>query len=225
MRTICVLLKKELLLELRSYEFLAVLFGLSLLLSVIIALGVQNAVVSSDNIIRFFPTFIWVIFLFSSTTATGRSFESELEHRAIDAVIMSSRTATAIYCSKVFVHTFFILLGHVASTLALAALLDMPLHRWALPLLSISIAVSFAYSSLSTLLASLTSTAKLRGVLLPLILFPALFPLFLAAVEITLQLIIDQSFSYSSFWFTFLLLLDLIYFLLGLNLYEFTIKD
>jgi heme exporter protein B len=108
-------------------------------------------------------------------------------------------------------------------------LLSVLLKIWVwdvfLALSAVAFLVVVAYAALSSLLAGIAVQARLKGLLLPLILLPLIFPLFFAALELSSALLIGGSFAWSSFWFKLLLLLDLLYLLLGLNLFEYVVKE
>lgn len=225
MNAFLTLLRKDIALEVRSKESIVVMLCLSLLLAVVAAIGTTLAFLPPDTISRIVPVLIWMIFVFSATSALGRSMEHEVEMRALDAVILSGVSPAAMYCSKVLANSAVVCFGHMSALVLLTVLLDLPiLSHWG-ALFLISLVVVIGYSSLATLFAAMTSSARLRGLLLPLVLLPLLFPLLFGAIEQTVVLIVDGVLDPSSFWFSFLCFLDLLYLVLGLNLYGFVIRE
>ena len=84
----------------------------------------------------------------------------------------------------------------------------------------VSVLTVIGYSALSTVVAAITSTSRLKNLLLPLLLIPMLFPLFFASVELTTQLMEAKSLAYDGFWFSLLLVLDLVYVVIGVVTYD-----
>jgi heme exporter protein B len=75
------------------------------------------------------------------------------------------------------------------------------------------------------LLAALTIGSRLRQVLLPLLVLPVMMPLFFAALEMTTGILLSGQIDLSSPWFVLLMLLEVLYFGLGILLYQFAVLD
>lgn len=225
MRTLLALLKKDLLLELRGRETVTLMICLALLFGVVVSSGTQQAFLAPDTLRRLYPTLLWCSLLFSATIAIGRSFEQELENQALEGLILSGTSFGALYASKMLGSFFMIFAGHCASIVVLAVLLDVEVLPVAAQLLGVSVLALFAYSAIATLTAGISSTSRLKGLLLPLILLPLLFPLMFGAIELSQSLLESGGFDLESPWFSLLIGLDVVYFVLGLNLYEFVIKE
>lgn len=225
MKTLIYLIKKEILQELRSKEVSVVIISLSLLLSVLSAIGVQLAFFNLEQVQRISPLLIWLTFLFSATSAIGRSFDFEIQYGALDGLKLARVPFPLVFLSKVLVTTVLLLISHLLSVLTLCVLLDLSLTIISYPFVLISLVIVVAYTSLATLFSAVTASSRMKGLLLPLILFPLLFPLFFAALEVTGDLIGQDGDFLGSFWVRFAALLSLIYFLLGLNLYQYVVEE
>lgn len=225
MRTFFALLEKEVILELRGKETLVVMYSLALLFSVIVSSGVQQSFIAEADIVKLYPTLLWSSLLFSATIALGRSYDQELENRALEGLILAGAGFWELYAAKAFSATVMVFFGHSGAAIALAMLLNVPVFSILAELLLLSLMVVFAYSSIATLTSAMSSTSRLKGLLLPLILLPLLFPLLFAAIELTHSLLDGGGLAIDSGWFSLIMGLDVVYFVLGLNLYEFVIKE
>jgi heme exporter protein B len=225
MNALICLIKKEFLQEFRTKEVSAIIISLSLLLSVLSAIGVQLAFFNLEQVQKIAPLLIWLSFLFSATSAIGRSFDFEIQYGALDGLKLAGVPFPLVFLSKVITSALLLLLSHLISVVALCILLDLSLALISAPFVILSLVVIVAYTALATLFSAVAATSRMRGVLLPLILFPLLFPLFFAALEVTGDLIIRGQASFGSFWFSFAGLLALVYFLLGLNLYQYVVEE
>lgn len=225
MKSFLLLLKKEITQELRSREVSAVMISLSLLLSVLTALGVQSAFLDGAQIIKVAPLFVWLGFLFSATAAIGRSYDGELLYGGIDGLKLSGVSLVTVYLTKVIVTATLLFFCHIFTSCALMVFLDLPLPALWRYFLLVSAIVILAFASVAVLFSAVAAVSRLKALILPLILFPLLFPLFMAALETTNLLVIDQYFEYSSFWFSFSVLLMILYLMLGVNLYRFAVEE
>ena len=225
MKVFALLVKKDLLIELRSRETLALILALSLLLAVITAFGVSSAFLPPNTVLKIFPLLIWLVFVFSSTVCIGKSFDYELEHMGVEGLILAGTPAAVIYLAKVSANFLAIISGHLFSLFLLSILLNVEILPLMPALLFISLLVACAYSALSTLLAAMAASSRLKNMLLPLILMPLLFPAFFAALETTADLFAQGFLDFNSFWLLLLFGLDLLYIMLGILLYGFVIQE
>lgn len=225
MRALLALIKKDLLVEFRTKETVVLMAALALLLSVIASFGAGSAFLDPATERKLYPALLWLIFVFSATVCIGRSYDFELEHMGIEGLVLSGVSSSLIYCSKVATNFLVILMGHIFAIAALSILLNVEVLPVGPQLVLLSALVIAGYSALSTVLAAVGSTSRLKNMLLPLILLPLLFPIFFAALELTAELLANQRIEFDSLWFTLLIGLNVLYILLGINLYGYVIKE
>jgi heme exporter protein B len=225
MRCFLALLKKDLLIEVRTKETVGVIVFLSIAIAVVAALGVNSAFVGGDVVRRLFPALTWIAFLFAATVSLGRSFEPELEHMAIEGVLLTGTSPAQVFVAKWLTASAITFFGQALTIVTLGVLLDVPLGEILGRYLIITALVVSGYAALATLLTALASTTRLKGVLLPILLLPLVFPIFFAAVELSLSVVLEGVLPLQSPWLSLLLGLDVVYFVLGLNLYEFVVRE
>jgi len=212
-------------LEFRVKETAVLMLTLAIMLSVVVSLGLGSALFDSKTRLLLFPALIWIVFLFSATVSIGRSFEYEIPNAALDGVILSGTSPAAIYLSKATFNLLVMLLSHVCAFCCLCAFLNVDLFQVLPEFLIVSLLVLLGYSSLATLLSAISISSRLRQILLPLLLLPLIFPLFFCAIELTFQLTLNRQLDFSSIWFSLLLGIDVVYLALGINLFEYAIKE
>ena len=226
MKAFFILVRKDLSLEFRSREMIVLVFTLAVLLSVIVSSGLANAAVSTESMQRIFPTILWVVFLFTATLSIERSFEYEREHSAMEGlVLLSGVSPSCFYLSKVTSNFVFMSVAQLFVMLILSGLLSVPLSQCFTEMFFCSLLVVLGYSAIATLVAALSSGGRLRGMLLPLLLLPVLFPLFFAAGEISSDILVAGRFEFSSPWLSLTIGLDVLYLLLGINLFGQVVKE
>lgn len=219
------LIKKDLKQEVRGKESLVFIAALSLVLACVVALGINSAMINDSAATRLFPSLLWVIFIFTATLTISRSLDNELEHMALEGLLMLGISPCAIFLSKLFSTASIMAAGLILSAASLGILLNIPVLQYFTGLSVIGAFVVFAYSALATIAVGIASTSKVKSLMIPLILIPLLFPLFLAATELTAALYADGKVSFDSFWLSLLAALNVVYIVIGANLYEFVIKE
>lgn len=219
------LLKKECALELKSFEALSVCIIIGVSFSLLISFGLSSASIPPEWSTRLFPALWWMSFIFTATLSLGRSYDSELEHRGFEGVLLAGVSPSAIYFSKLCVNTLTSFIAHALILILLSGLLDVSVFASLLPLLGLSLPLLISYGALSTLLITLAAGSRLRGILFPLLLLPLLIPLFLCAIEISNEVLLGQGSVLESVWFPLGLFMGLVYVVAGWNLYPFVLKE
>jgi heme exporter protein B len=208
-------LHKDLLVEWRSREMVSAMLVFALLVIFLFnyALNLESQLQPDIS-----AGVLWVAFLFAGTLGLNRSFAGEKDRGCLDGLLLAPVDHTAIYIAKV--------LSNLAVMLVTAAVL--------LPVFSLFYNVNlfhpaflgvvglgmFGYAVVGTLLAGLSAQARTRDILLPVLLFPVILPLVLAAVKASSGLLQGLPFSEVSTWFNLLLAYDLIFLAVALLVFE-----
>lgn len=214
-------LRKDLLLHWRTRaQVVAVYgFGASALLLFSFAVGPSAGVLREHA-----AGFLWLGLLLSSTLTLAESFHAEAEHRALEGLLLLPVSPRALYYAKA-----------LANALALAALgaglvpVMVILYDAATPripaLLGIILLGSAGLSAPGTLYAAMTSQARARQTLLPLLLFPLVVPVLLAAVKGTALLIHGDPMGQLRSWALLLVCFNVIHWSLCGLLFERVVED
>jgi ABC-type transport system involved in cytochrome c biogenesis permease component len=148
-----------------------------------------------------------------------------LEGRGFEGLLLAGVTGSQMYVAKVVVITLLFSLNFCVLSGLLAAILDQDIGRVWGALVAVGGAASFALASLVTLLSGIAGTSKLRGVLVPILSLPLLFPVFFAGVEMSADLVTLGSLRQGSVWPVILVAAGSLYALVGVNLFESAIRD
>ena len=225
MQPLLALIRKDLVLEARQREASVTLLFLTLLLCAVTALGVQNSFLEPSAIEKVAPALFWVVFILTASVTIGKTSEYDQHLRAIDGVLLSGVSLPVVFAAKVVSNIVIVFLAQLFSFLIFALLLNLEVAGILPAFMVVSAAVVVAYASLLTLLSGMASSSRLRSLLLPLIALPLLFPLFFCALEISGELFATRQVAWDSGWVSLLVGLDVVYFVLGLNLYEYVIRE
>ena len=219
------LIKKDLLSELRTKETLLLHLALSLTLSVMVSFGIRTAFLPHSTILQLFPLFLWLIFLFSATVSITRVVEYEYRLGALSGVLLTGVAPELVFLSKTIVTFFLTLAVHLLTFIFLGMLLDIPIFSLFLPFALLSLLVITGYAVLTVLLANITATSSLRGMLLPVVLLPLLFPLLFAALELSAVVMQDLSVPWGSSWSSVLFGFNIIYIALCPSLFAYVVTE
>lgn len=168
--------------------------------------------------------FLWLAVLLSSTLTLAETFQFEMEHRALEGLMLLPVSCAALYYAKALVNWLQL------STLGLSLLPFMVvLYDVSLPrvpaLVGIILLGAAGLSAPGTLYAALTAQAKARHTLLPLLLFPLVVPVLLASVRASALLIGGDPMGQAVSWATLLASFNLIYWSLCGLLFERVVED
>ena len=202
------ILRKDLLVDFRSgRRVMAVsLFGAMTLLLFSFAAGTDAAVLKDQA-----AGYLWLSLFLSSTLALSESFRVELEDDALEGLTLLPVDPRALYYGKACANLLF-LLGLALILLPLAFALYGPGLRESLFNL-----VAFLFFGLAglagpgTLYSAMTSRARGRDVMLPLLLFPLVVPVLTAAVKGTALAFAGDPMNQMTSWLQLLIVFDLVY--------------
>jgi heme exporter protein B len=175
------LLAKELRVELRSREVLISMGLFALLLVVIFAFAFQ---LEQDLVQALAPGLVWVTVLFSGHLGLARVIDREREHGALTGLLHSPAGPAAVFWAKALAAFLFMLLTELVLVPVAMVLVGLELADGGLlPLLTGLVLGSFGFAVVGTLFAAMLAEARLREVVIPLIVYPVAVPVLIGGVR------------------------------------------
>lgn len=171
------------------------------------------------------PGLVWVAILFSGVLAVDRSFQLEAERGGLEGLRLFPGDRKAIYFGKL-ASNLLIMFALEAVLLPVAAVL-YGLDLWPhLPgLILVAALGTLGFAAMGTFYAALTVNLRARQVLLPLLLFPVLIPIVIAAVKAsTLALHGDPMREFGS-WMRLLVAADVLFLVVCAGAFQFVMED
>jgi heme exporter protein B len=224
-RAVVVLVRKDLLLELRGRELVPAMAAF-----VLAAFTLFRFALGGDRLeggVRAATGLLWVAVVFTAMLALARAFAQEREHRLWDALLATPVDRGTIWLAKaVSTFVFLVMMQVVALPLFWLFFLqqgDPP----SIPVLIAALLLADAgIASLGALLAGLASAAHAREVLLPVLFLPFAVPLVLVGVQVSVATISQQTSGIDTLErLGFLGLYATIFALLGWALFEYVVED
>jgi heme exporter protein B len=181
-----VLLGKELRTEFRSRELLTTTVVFILMVIVLFSFTFDPTSAESR---RFGPGLLWLAFLFAASLMLQPCFLREQTNDTLSALRLSVEDPFAIFLAKLTANTLFLLLTEFLLLPIFSVLYNVPV----LPVLGWLIVVLFlgslGLSIAGTALSAISAQARMRELLLPLLLLPLLTPVLVASTEVTKALL------------------------------------
>ena len=179
------LLGKELRTEFRSRELLTTTVVFILIVIVLFSFTFDP---TSDESRRFAPGLLWLAFLFAASLMLQPCFLREQHNDTLSALRLSVSDPFAIFLAKLLANTLFLLLTELFLLPFFSIMYNVPvvpvLHWLVLVFFLASLGISIA----GTALSAISAQARMRELLLPLLMLPLLTPVLVASTEVTKSL-------------------------------------
>ena len=214
-------LRKEWLLQSRAFApLMAVLvFGATALLLFSFAVGPNYELLRGNA-----PGFLWLALLLSSTLTLAESFQAEMEDRALEGQLLLPASPTAVYYAKALANWAQLAVLGIAMVPLMVALYDATMPR-PFALLGVIALGAAGLSAPGTLYAAMTHQARSRQTLLPLLLFPLVVPVLIAAVKATSLLMLGDPMGQVWSWTLLLVAFDAVHWSLCGLLFGRVVED
>ena len=216
--TVWLVVRKDLLVELRSREILytTVFFAVSCVL--VFSFGFVRDGQPIDGAAA---GILWIAIAFSGTLALGRTFERERQSETLRALLLAPVDRPALYVAKL-VGVLALLLAVEALVVPLVGILfQAPVLRAPWTLAALLVAGTIGFACVGTLFAAMLVRARSRDVLLPVLLYPVTVPVIIAGVRGTAALLqADPDAAMARAWLSLLVFFDVIFITLSLWVFE-----
>ena len=174
------ILAKDVLLELRTKDILVttLVFGLLVIVVFSFALDPTPTMVATVA-----PGILWVAFTFGGVLGLNRSFSIESARGNLQGLMLAPVGRDAIYFGK-FLGNFLFMMGvEVVIYPLFAALFNLPLLMY--ELIPMAVLATVAVAAVGTVFSAMAVNTRSREVMLPLLFFPVVVPVIIAATEAT----------------------------------------
>ena len=216
------LIKKELLMELRSKQIVLsmLFFGLAIILIFAFSSNVSKVVLSN-----YAPGMFWLMNLFIVVLGVHRSFAYEKDYDAFSILISSPVDRGIIFIAKWISGFLFITITQLVILIPFfkLLLLDIPIETFLF--ISTALLINLAIMAVANLVSGIVIRSNFSEILLPLLLFPLLSPLTIAATKISKSIIDLESFAMWNVWVLIVASVVVIFGLAGYALFDHIIEE
>jgi heme exporter protein B len=223
MRTARAILRKDLLLELRTFETVPAMLLFSLATFVIFHFALNQATIGG----QLAAGVLTATLLFASMLAVNRLFVAEREQGGFDAFLLAPVDRTAMLVAKASALFLFLVVLEVIAVPAFALLLLGPSLGPALPgLVAVLALADIALAVIGTLVSAIAVHTRARDLIGPVIGLPLLIPALIATARGIGPLLVNHSSgSPPGKWVAVLALYDLVFALLAYAVFDFLLEE
>lgn len=228
------LVTKDMRVELRGRDTLPPMIAFALTVTLLLAFAAPDVTdmaeptslpVGTVAFVDVTAAFFWITVLFAGLMGFGRTFEVERADGAIDSMLLVPVDRSGLFLSKALANLAFVGILQLFVLPLFALLFRFDLGGGWFTLLFVVALVDVGFVVLGTLFASVAAHTRSRELVLPILALPALVPLFIAAFELTSDLLAGDGLEAvaSRGWFGILIGFDVIFSIAAALAFEFVI--
>ncbi len=214
------LIRKDLLIEWKNKDALLAMAAFTALVLLLFGIAVESI---PKLLIDIAPGAIWITYLFAAVLGFNRLAMVERENNAIYTLLVAPIDRSLIFLSKFAVNFILIMIVELISIPLIILFFNIDLFAVILNILAVFTLATLGMSAIGTLFSAMLVNIRMKDVLMPLLTFPILVPLLIAAVSLTRSYITGT--DVQTYWFKMLVSYDVIFMTAGFILYEYLLEE
>jgi heme exporter protein B len=211
---------KDLAAELRSRELLSAMLVFALLVILIFNFALELDVKTRATITA---GVLWVTFAFAGTLGLNRSMAVEKDRGCLDGLLLAPVDRSAIYFGKVVSNLAFMLIVEAIVLPVYSVLYNT--NVVSLGLIGVVLLGSIGYVAVGTLLSSMAVQTRTRDVMLPILLFPVIVPVLVAAVKASSGFLQGLPMNEILPWLNLLIVYDIIFIAIAFMVFDYVVEE
>jgi len=220
LKAVWAVVQKDLSSELRSRELLSAMLVFSLLVILIFNFALELDIRTRRSVTS---GVLWATFAFAGTLGLNRSMAIEKDRGCLDGLLLAPVDRSAIYFGKVISNFAFMLIVEAIVLPVYSVLYGLNLFQPGL--LLVILLGSIGYTAVGTLLSAMSIQTRTRDVMLPILLFPVVIPVLIAAVKASGGYLTGAEFSEILPWLNLLIVYDVIFTSLAFMLFDSVVEE
>lgn len=209
---------KDLRIELRSRE---IIYTMAFFAGLIVVIYAMAFPIKPELVRGAAPGMLWVAIAFAGTLGLGRAFDRERENDTMRALLLAPVPRLSVFLGKAIAVTVLVLVVAVVCAPLLALFLGAPLFNDPLALGTALLLGAVGFANVGAVFSATLLKVRSRDVLLPVILYPILIPLFVAGTHATEAMIaVKPDPDQVWYWISFLGMYDAASVVLSLWIFE-----
>lgn len=211
---------KDLAAELRSRELLSAMLVFSLLVILIFNFALELDIATRRSVTS---GVLWATFAFAGTLGLNRSMAVEKDRGCLDGLLLAPVDRSAIYFGKVISNLAFMLVVEAIVLPIYSVLYNTNLFQPGL--LFVILLGSVGYVAVGTLLSTMAVQTRTRDVLLPILLFPVVVPILIAAVKASGGYLTAAPMTDILPWLNLLIVYDVIFTAIAFMVFDYVVEE
>ncbi|MBI3815535.1 MAG: heme exporter protein CcmB [Nitrospinae bacterium] len=213
---------KDIRAEIRTKEIFSSMFIFSLLVLVIFNFSIDLLEIKPLDIA---PGVLWIAFTFSGILGLNRSFLFEKENDCLQGMMLTPVDRSAIYLGKMLGNLILMLVMEVIAVPVFVILFNIGIYDKIFQLAVVIFLGTLGFVTVGTLFSAMSVNVKTREVMLPILLFPIVVPVIIAAVKSTGAILSDKPFEDIISWIKLLVVFDVIFLVVSFLSFEYIIEE
>ncbi|HNT25523.1 MAG TPA: heme exporter protein CcmB [Anaerolineales bacterium] len=219
-RALWAIVWKDLAAEVRSRELLSSMLVFALLVILVFDFALVLDVKARHSVTA---GVLWVTFAFAGTLGLNRSMAQEKDRGCMDGLLLAPVDRSAIYFGKAIGNLFFMFIVEAVVLPVYSLLYNTNLFKPGL--LLVVLLGSVGYVAVGTLLSAMAVQTRTRDVLLPILLFPLVIPVLIAAVNASTAFLQGWELAEISPWINLLLGYDVIFIAGAFMVFDYIVEE
>jgi len=220
LRPVLVIVWKDILLELRSRDLVVSVLVFGLLVVVVFNFALNNAPGRAEQLA---PGILWTAFAFAAILAMNRAFVRDQEQGGLEGLLISPVSRDAIFLGKALTSLIFMLLIEAALLPIYAVMLDFSALSFNLFLTIFLGTLGFAV--VGTLFSAMAVQTRSREIMLPVLFFPVVLPVIIAAVEASTRAVGGETFVGLGRWLPLIGVFDALFLVICPWVFAFVVEE
>ena len=211
---------KDIVLEVRSRELVVSVIVFGLVVVVVFNFALRP---SPGQAAALAPGILWVSFAFAATLAMNRAFVREQEAGALEGLLVSPVSRDAIFLAKAATSFIFMLLVEAVLLPAYAVMLQFSALSWTLG--AVILLATLGFALIGTLFSALAAQTRSREIMLPVLFFPIMTPVIIAAVAASSRAVAGETFVELGRWLLLIGVFDALFLVICPWVFSFIVED
>lgn len=162
---------------------------------------------------------LWLVFAFAGALVFNRGFARELPNECLDTLLSSALSGASLLLGKALANLAMLIAVELVSMIVFGIFYNVRWWLRPLELAGVCLLATWGIAVVGAVFGALTVNLRLRELMLPVIIYPLLIPLLIAAIEITNALFANQPLSsYELLWGRVLVVFDIVFTALAMAL-------
>ena len=212
------ILWKDILSELRTRDIVV-----SVLVFALLVIVTFNFAFEPERVGLVASGVLWVALTFAGVLGLSRSFVLEKDEGCLEGLMLCPVDREVIYWGKMLGNLTFMLIVAAIVLPIFFILFNLPIFRPELVLIVVLATIGFA--SVGTLFSALAVNTKAREIMLPILFFPIVVPVIIAAVKATELVLAGESWSSLASWLQIMAAFDIIFLVVSSLVFQFIIEE
>jgi heme exporter protein B len=219
---IWVLFLKDLRLEWRRRETIASICVFGILVVFLLDFAFAPA---GEESLRLMPGVLWIAFAFAGILGFNHSFAAERENACLEGLRLAPIDPGLIYLAKLLANFLFLAVAEAAIVFAASLWYNfsfLPAFKWFVVIVAFG---TLGYVAVGVMFGAVASNTRMREVMLPVLQFPVIVPIFIGAIEATTSALKGDAPGQFASWVRLLIAFSVIFVVLSFLLFEYVLEE